>query len=63
MKNENEKIEMSTNENNNLNLKQLKQIARDIYFAIENKSRKKIIAMHVDDLNNFVSKIDNITMK
>ena len=60
--NEKQKIETTTNENNNLNLKQLKQIARDLYFAIENKSRKKIIAMHVDDLNNFVSKIDNITM-
>ena len=60
--NEKQKIETTTNENNNLNLKQLKQIARDLYFAIENKSRKKIIAMHVDDLNNFVSKINNITM-
>jgi len=60
--NEKQKIETTTNENNNLNLKQLKQIARDMHFAIENKSRKKIIAMYVDDLNVFISKINNITM-
>jgi len=50
MKNENE-------------LKKLKSIVRDLYFDIENKSSKKMIALHINELNDFVLTIDDITIK